>query len=197
MTCLAPRIGVRARAATMDAMSGDHEPRDGERRRTLLGPSSPDDDGAVDPRVAAALQACEVAPDDGERYLDALAVLAESRVLVPVVAVLGEVSYDDAGLAHDKSSDMAAVLLTGADGRRALLAFTGTGPLERWDPAARPVPVPIAHAALAAVQEEAAALVVDLAGPARFVVEGEDLQALARGWRIARVGEARGWIAPA
>ena len=44
---------------------------------------------------------------------------------MPVVALLGEVEYDDAGLARDKSSDMATVLLTAPDGRRALLAFSG------------------------------------------------------------------------
>ena len=67
-----------------------------------------------------------------------LAVLAGSRLLVPVVALLGEVEYDDAGLAHDKSSDMATVLLTAPDGRRALLAFSGTDAMRAWDPEARP-----------------------------------------------------------
>ena len=55
-----------------------------------------------------------------------MAALAGSRVLVPVVAVLGEVEHDAAGLTRDKDSDMAAVLLRGADGRLALLAFSGT-----------------------------------------------------------------------
>ena len=85
---------------------------------------------------------------------------------------------DAAWLAHDKSSDMAAVLLTGADGRMALLAFTGTGTLAGWNPEARPVAVPTAVAARAALQERAAALVVDVAGPVPFVVEGEDLNEL-------------------
>ena len=49
-----------------------------------------------------------------------------TRLLVPVVAILGEVEHDEQGLAHDKTSDMAAVLMTGRDGRKALLAFTGT-----------------------------------------------------------------------
>ena len=39
--------------------------------------------------------------------------------------------------------------------------------------------MPTAVAARAAVQERAAALVVDVAGPVPFVVEGEDLRALA------------------
>lgn len=167
------------------------------RGRYLQAPAVPDDDGAVDPALAAALAAYDRDDDDLDRYCDVLALLAEGRLLVPVVAVLGESETDAAGLVHDKSSDMAAVLLTGADGRRALLAFTGLETMARWDPQARPVPVTAALAALSAVQEEAAALLVDVAGPVRFVVQGDDLTALASGWRMASVGGSRGWVRPA
>ena len=152
------------------------------------------DSGAVAPEVATALAAYAAGHAD---HATTLAVLQDARVLVPVVAVLGEVEYDDAGLAHDKTSDMAAVLLTGADGRLALLAFTGSEPLEQWNPEARPVPVATRLAARAAVQDDAAALVIDVAGPTRFVVEGEDLQALAAGWTLGRAGERAVWIGPA
>nr|WP_220481595.1 SseB family protein [Nocardioides ginsengisegetis] len=131
---------------------------------------------------------------DPTTYAEALAALQQARLLVPVVAVLGEVEIDEAGLAHDKSSDMAAVLLKGADGRLALLAFTGQESLLAWNPQARPVPVTTQTAAQAALQDGAAALVVDVAGPATFVIEGEDLEGLARGWRLARVGERSAWI---
>ena len=97
------------------------------------------------------------------------------------MAVLGEVEVDESGLAHDKTSDMAAVMMTGQDGRTALLAFTSTASLEQWNPEARPVPVPASKAALAAIQQEAAALLVDVAGPVMFVVEGADLRLLAEG----------------
>jgi hypothetical protein len=59
------------------------------------------------------------------------------------------------------------------------------------------VPVSAATAALAAVQQEADALVVDLAGPVRFAVEGDDLRGLAAGWQLARVGDRSAWIRPA
>ena len=62
-------------------------------------------------------------------------MLQQARLLVPVVAVAGEVEVDEQGLAHDKSSDMATVLLTGRDGRTALLAFTGTESLRGVGPA--------------------------------------------------------------
>jgi hypothetical protein len=151
------------------------------------------DTGEVAPELAAALAAYDADPS---RYPEALAALQRTRLLVPVVAVLGEVEYDDAGLAHDKTSDMAAVLLQGADGRLALLSFTGTSSLVAWNPEARPVPVPAQLAAQAALQDGAAALVVDVAGPTTLVVEGEDLQGLARGWTLARVGERSAWIRP-
>ena len=148
------------------------------------------DTGEVAPQVFAALASYA---SDPARYPEALAAVQDARVLVPVVAVLGEVEYDERGLAHDKSSEMAAVLLEGADGRRALLAFTGTEPMLRWNPEARPVPATARVAALSAVQEDAAALVLDVAGPHRLVVEGEDLTALAAGHRLVRAGSQWGW----
>jgi hypothetical protein len=161
--------------------------------RQLLDTGFSGDGGEVAPEVTAALTA--YAADPG-CYAETLAALRAARLLVPVGAVLGEVEHDDAGLAHDKSSDMAAVLLQGADGRLALLAFTGTDSMLRWNPEARPVPVVAELAARAALQEGAAALVVDVAGPVTFVVEGEDLQGVASGWTLARVGERAAWIRP-
>ena len=161
--------------------------------RVIPDPGFAGDDGSAAPELAAALAAWQ---RDPTAYVEALAALQRSRVLVPVVAVLGEVEYDDAGLAHDKASDMATVLLQGADGRLALLAFTGTAALTAWDPQARPVPVAAGLAARSALQDGAAALVVDLAGPVRFVVEGEDLRGLAEGWTLARVGGGAAWIRP-
>lgn len=160
----------------------------------ILQSSFPDDDGKISPPLLAALTTYSAHPATSA---DVIQALAPSRLLVPVVAVLGEVEYDERGLAHDKSSDMATVLITGADGRQALLAFTSTEALERWNSSARPVPVPAAVAAQSAVQEKAAALVLDIAGPVTFVLEGQDLEAFAAGWTLARVGDRTGWIRPA
>jgi hypothetical protein len=167
--------------------------------RSIPDPGFPGDDGSVDPALAEALAAYDRAGEADEAPLRhaALAVLQDSRVLVPVVALLGEVEYDEQGRAHDKTSDMAAVLMTGQDGRTALLAFTGSASLTAWDPAARPVPVTAQQAAQAALQDRAAALLVDVAGPVLFVVEGDDLDALARGHRLVQLDDGRwGWAAP-
>ena len=147
----------------------------------LLGSEFPGDDGGCPPVVRAALAAHAESPEDELRYLTAVAALAGHRVLVPVVAVLGEVEHDDQGRAFDKSSDMATVLMTGADGRQALLAFTCMETLQAWQADARPVPVSAANAAKAALQDDADALVVDIAGPVRLVVQGDLLRAVAAG----------------
>jgi hypothetical protein len=126
----------------------------------------PDDTGAPDPGLTDALAAYA---EDPAREPEVLAALAEARLLVPVVAELGESEVGPDGLARDKSSDMATVLMRGPDGRMALLAFTGLEAMHRWDPAARPVPVPARTAALAAMQDGAEALLIDLAGPVRYV----------------------------
>lgn len=162
--------------------------------RDLLAPAFPDDDGAAAPAVVAALAAWQADP---ARRPEVVAALQGSRILVPVVAVLGESEVDERGLVHDKSADMAAVLLRGRDGRVALLGFTALATMAAWDPQARPVPVAAETAALAALQEGAQALVIDLAGPVRFVLEGEDLRAFAAGWRVARVGDDVVWLGPA
>jgi hypothetical protein len=146
--------------------------------RTIPDPGFAGDTGAVDPDLAAALAAYE-RDGDADAHRAVLVLLAGSRLLVPVVAMLGEVEHDEQGLAHDKTSDMAAVLMKGRDGRTALLAFTGSAALQEWDPTARPVPVTAHHAAQAALQDGASALLIDVAGPVMFVVEEDDLRALA------------------
>ena len=159
--------------------------------RTIPDPGFAGDDGSVPARVAEALAA--YAADPKGLHHATVAVLQDSRLLVPVVAVLGEVEYDEQGLAHDKTSDMATVLMRGRDGRMALLAFTGNEPLHRWNPEARPVPVSAQHAAQAAVHDEAAALLVDVAGPTLLVVEGEDLRSLAEGYRLVETSGGWAW----
>lgn len=160
--------------------------------RSIPDPGFAGDLGEAAPGVSQALS--EYADGRGSA-VSVLSSLQSARLLVPVVAIAGEIEMDASGLAHDKTSDMAAVLMTGADGRLALLAFTSLAALHAWNPDARPVPVTTQDAAQAAIAEGAVALVVDLAGPVRFVIEDEDLTGVASGWQLARVGDRTAWIA--
>jgi hypothetical protein len=158
--------------------------------RELPDPGFADDDGSASGELTEALRAYDADPDT--RHGATLEVLQRARLLVPVVAVPGEVGHDDRGLAHDRTSEMATVLTRGRDGRTALLAFTGSETMGRWSSEARPVPVTPSRAAAAALQDGADAIVVDMAGPVMFVVAGEDLRALAQGRRLVRLDGPEG-----
>ncbi|WP_088320552.1 SseB family protein [Kineosporia sp. R_H_3] len=152
------------------------------RGRTLNPQPFTGDEGGADAALAAALAGHAA----GERTAaEVVAALAPSRVLVAVVAVLGEDHPVVGGLRADKGADMALVTLTGADGVRGLPVFTSTAALAAWDAAARPVPVESARAALSAVAEGCDRMLVDLAGPHPFVVRRPAVWAL---------GQGRDWV---
>ncbi len=135
-----------------------------------------DDDGVASARLLAALADYASGSTSGQQVLEAL---GDSRVLIPVVALLDEVEVDDDGLSRDKQSTMATVLIEQPGGERALLAFTSLPSLTEWRADARPVPVMAAAAAQSALSEGASALLVDVAGPTPFVVTGPELVRLA------------------
>lgn len=124
-------------------------------------PSDPDDHGDPDPELAAALKT-----GDRSRVHDRLPL---ARLLVPVVAMPG------AG-----EAEMAVPTLVNASGRRGLPVFTGTATLAEWRADARPVPMIGARVIAAAVEEKYDGLVIDVAGPATFVLEPAELRLLAR-----------------
>ncbi|GAA1255789.1 SseB family protein [Streptomyces aureus] len=145
--------------------------------KNIPDPGFSDDDGSADPRLSAALAAWA---EDRTAHGPVLAALKEARLLVPVVAVLGEVEEDENGLRREKTSDMAVPTLTAGD-RKALPAFTSTAALALWDPEARPVAVPLHQALQAAAHEQADTVVIDLAGPVAYELSGAALRAANEG----------------
>ncbi|MGW3654638.1 SseB family protein [Streptomyces sp. NPDC005151] len=161
--------------------------------KNIPDPGYSDDDGTADPALSAALAAWA---EDRTAVGPVLEALKGARLLVPVVAVLGEVEEVEedsreapgkggggrrvGGLRREKTSDMAVPTLQAGD-RRALPAFTSTASLARWDPQARPVAVPLHQALQAAAHEKADTVVLDLAGPVAYELTGSALLALAEG----------------
>ncbi|CDR05292.1 SseB family protein [Streptomyces iranensis] len=161
--------------------------------KNIPDPGFSGDDGSADPRLTAALAAWA---DDRSAEPEVLAALTDARLLVPVVAILGEAEVVESepreasvegggrragGLRRDKTSDMAVPTLQAPDGRRALPAFTSLETLARWRPDARPVAVPLRQALEATAHEKADTLVLDLAGPVPYQLTGPALLALAEG----------------
>ncbi|MGW7515429.1 SseB family protein [Streptomyces sp. NPDC054796] len=149
--------------------------------KNIPDPGFADDDGSADPALTEALAAWQAAPSDPGTEARLLTALAGARLLVPVVAVLGESEAGEDGLRREKSSDMAVPTLTAPGGRRALPAFTSTAALARWRADARPVAVPLRQALQALAHEGADTLVLDLAGPVTYPLTGPALHALAEG----------------
>ena len=139
------------------------------RGRALASPAFPQDDGTADPRVRALLA------DTGVDALDAARRLRAQRLLTSVVAVLDEVDPDGG----DKDSHMAVVSMVNERGERGLLAFSGVDSLVGWNADARPVPALGREVARAALDDGCAAVVIDVSGPARWVIAGSALLALA------------------
>lgn len=147
------------------------------------------DDGSAAAEVTRALGAHRRGELD--RYA-LYPVLAGSRVLAPIVAILGE-SEEAAGpgaggvpLRRDKDSEMALVTLVAADGAKAVPVFTSAAKLGGWGatagfPAVRPVPVTVERAAAAALQEDADVLLLDLGTEEQFELSGSALRAFAAG----------------
>ncbi len=154
--------------------------------RVLTGTGFDGDAGEADPALLDALRdrAARPGAEADARLVEAV---AQSRLIVPVVAVLGEAGTTSDGLVVEKSTDMAVVTLTAPDGRRALPVFTSTAALSAWDPTARPVPVDGARAAQSAVAEGCQVVVVDLGGSAPTELRSSMVWALAQnaGWTPA------------
>ena len=144
------------------------------------------DDGSADPAAAAALAA--FAAGTGSEHA-VLTALAGARLLVPVVAA-GVPDGDppqpgaSAGSCHvpggEKTSEMSIPTLIGQDGRAAVPAFTSLAAMHAWQPGARPVPADAARVWQAAAAD-AAAVVLDIAGPVPLAIDGARLAALAAG----------------
>lgn len=168
-------------------------------------PAPGPDTGAVPPEVVAALAAYAA---DESRYVEALQAVRDSRLVLAMVEVpastfpepeghLGQGDHEHGSPdIHHGATAMGAVSVQGPGGRRGLLAFTGVEPLRAYEPRARPLPVTAREAAETAIRDGADALLVDLAGPVRLIVEGDDLAGVAAGWTLARVGDRSVWIRP-
>ena len=189
-------VGVPDHDATTPDPTDDPSRANGHAHERALAPSPyPGDDGAPHGPVREALRRF-ASTHEPDHYLGAVAALCGDRLLVPVVATATRVGTTVGGLASDKEAEMAVVLLQRADGGRAVLGFTGLDALQAWDARARPVPVTVDKVAETATAEGAVAVLVDVAGPHPLVLEGEVLEALARGHRLVDLGDGFGWAMP-
>ena len=134
------------------------------------------DDGRADAGLVAALRTYD---GSSPSRFDVLAVLAGARVFVAITATsTAEHVEAGTGLRAESSAEMALVSLVASDGERAIPAFLDVAGVVGWRPGYRPVPVPGRELARAALDDGAAAVLLDPTGAA-LVVRRDDLVVMA------------------
>lgn len=145
------------------------------------------DDGRAPEALVAAIRRFR-SGDGGQG--DVVASFAHSRVLIPLLAELGDPSAGSGesggaevgahGLAIDKSQELSIVTVEGPDGRRVLPVFASVDAMARWNPAARPVPADGVRVALAAADDGTDLVVLDPGSDTEFLLRRPAVWAVAQ-----------------
>jgi hypothetical protein len=136
-----------------------------------------DDDGSAPEPLLEALAAFRAGDAGPDAVVDAV---RGSRLLIPLVAQLGDSGLNEHGHTVDKSQELAIVTVAGPDGRTVLPVFSSVIAMQRWNPAARPVPADGTRVALAAASEDTELVVLDPTSETEFVIRRPALWAIAR-----------------
>ena len=136
------------------------------------------DDGSADPRLLAALRAFRAGTGD---QIDIVEAYRSARLLIPLVADMGDEGTGAHGLAVDKTQELSIVTVAAPDGRRVLPVFTSVAALARWDASARPVPADGPRTALAAADDDTDLIVIDPGSETEFVLRRPAVWAIAQG----------------
>jgi hypothetical protein len=137
-----------------------------------------DDDGAAPPELLSALATFRAGDAGPEAVVDAVRT---ARLLIPLVAQLGESGTNELGHTVDKSQELAIVTVAGPDGRTVLPVFSSVTAMRAWNPLARPVPADGSRVALAAASEDTELVVLDPTSETEFVIRRPALWAIAQG----------------
>ncbi|MET4782011.1 SseB family protein [Glaciihabitans sp. UYNi722] len=108
----------------------------------------------------------------------------DSRLLIPLVARLGETDIGEHGHTLDKSAELSIVTVAGPDGRNVMPVFSSVEAMQHWNAKARPVPADAVRVALAAASEDTELVVLDATSATEFVIRRPALWAIAQsqGW---------------
>lgn len=133
-----------------------------------------DDDGSTPEALAAALA---LDPIDKPGLVRALSA---SRLLIPLIATLGESGEGAHGQQVDKSADLAIVAVATPDKQTAIPVFSSVDDMARWKPEARPVPASAQRVAIAAASEGHSRVILNPASAA-LALRTPALEAIAKG----------------
>ncbi|HQI65754.1 MAG TPA: SseB family protein [Rhodoglobus sp.] len=136
-----------------------------------------DDDGSAPEPLMAAIGRFRAGEGSEAEVVDAV---RESRLLVALVAELGDTGVSPLGHTVDKSQELSIVTVAGPDGRSVLPAFSSVTAMSAWNPKARPVPAAGTRVALAAASESTELVVLDPTSDTEFAIRRPALWAIAQ-----------------
>lgn len=136
------------------------------------------DDGSADPALIDAIGKLRSGVGTVEQVVDAL---RSARLLVPLLANLGESEVGAHGHTVDKSAELSIVTVETPDQQDGLPVFSSVDSMKAWNPSARPVPVDAVKAALAAAQEQNTRIILDPGSQTEFVLRRPAIAAVAQG----------------
>ena len=139
------------------------------------------DDGSAPKEFVTAISGFRSGDLGQADVVDALRV---SRLLVPLLAQLGESEIGANGLKVDKSAELSIVTVKAPDDQEALVVFSSVAAMQRWNPSARPVPTDAIRVCLAAASQLSTRVVIDPGSETEFVI---------RRPAIARIAQSLAW----
>ena len=140
-----------------------------------------DDDGSAPEEFVRAISGFRSGDLGQASVVDAL---RGTRLLVPLLAQLGESEIGANGLKVDKSAELSIVTVKAPDDQDALVVFSSVTAMQRWNPTARPVPTDAIRVCLAAASQLSTRVVIDPGSDSEFVI---------RRPAIARIAQSLDW----
>jgi hypothetical protein len=143
-----------------------------------------DDDGKAPSELIEAIKKFRTGKVGAEAVVDQIRV---SRLLVPLLANLGESDIGAHGQKVDKSAELSIVTVKSSDDQDSLVVFSSVEAMSLWNKAARPVPTDAIRIALAAASQMSTRVVLDPGSDTEFVV---------RRPAIAKIAQSLPWLPP-
>jgi hypothetical protein len=143
------------------------------------------DDGSANSELISAITKFQKGEAINE---DVVAAFSKARLLIPLLADLGESETSEQGLRVDKSAELSIVTVGTPDDQNGLPVFSSVDAMKRWNPTARPVPSDAVRIAIAAASEGNTRIILDAEGPTEFAI---------RRPAIAAIAQEEEWIHPA
>jgi hypothetical protein len=134
------------------------------------------DDGSARVELVEAIKNFHETGDSTNVFIE----FSKSRLLIPLLADLGESGEGAHGKTVDKSAELSIVNVETPDNQVALPVFSSVESMQRWNQIARPVPSDAIRVALAAASEGNTRIILDPGSETEFAFRRTAIAALAQ-----------------